>query len=116
MSKQIFSKIAKIGEEVRESEAIKVELALVNDIVDASNNLIDVANEALGLKKSMKTDMRRLEGYQSDGVELFRSLQKMQQELVIKLKELDLQPSGSPQYKLAEKALSSWSDANSIKI
>lgn len=116
MNKQIFSKIAKIGEEVREAEAVKVELSLVNDIIDSSNNLLDLANETIGLKKSMKTDMRRLEGYQADGVELFRSLQKMQQDLTIKLKELDLQPDGSPQYKLAEKALSSWSDANSLKI
>lgn len=116
MSKQIFSKIAKIGKELRSAQPMKVELSLVNDIIDSSNSLLDIADETLGLKKSMKTDMRRLEGYQADGVELFRSLQKLQQELVAKLKDLGLQQNESPQYKLVEKALTSWADANSFKI
>ena len=116
MSKQIFSKIAKIGEEVRLAETIKVELSLVNDIIDHSNDLIEISNETIGMKNDLKAYMRRLEGYQTDGVELFRALQKMQQELIGRLKELELQPTDSPQYKLAEKALSSWSDANSMKI
>jgi hypothetical protein len=32
MSKHIFSKIAKIGEEIRSAEPMKVEFALVDDI------------------------------------------------------------------------------------
>ena len=109
----VYNKLHKFS---AKEEAMKVELSLVNDIIDSSNSLLDLANETLGLKKSMKVDMRRLDGYQADGVELFRSLQSMQQELIAKLKELDLQPSDSPQYKLVEKALGSWSDANSFKI
>ena len=53
MSKQIFSKIAKIGEEVRAAEAIKVEFALIDDIksetIEASKGAIraiDLVNEA----------------------------------------------------------------------
>ena len=115
----VLNKLAKFSTkevELSAQEPIEVELSLVNDIIDSSNSLLDIADETLGLKKSMKTDMRRLEGYQADGVELFRSLQRMQQELVAKLKDLDLQPNDSPQYKLVEKALASWSDANSFKI
>jgi hypothetical protein len=37
-------------------EPMKVELSLVNDIIDSSNSLLDLADETLGLKKSMKTD------------------------------------------------------------
>jgi hypothetical protein len=35
MSKQIFSKIAKIGEEVRTAESMKVEFALIDDVKSA---------------------------------------------------------------------------------
>jgi hypothetical protein len=43
MSKQIFSKIAKIGEEVRAAEAIKVEFALMDDLDKLSNNVKQIA-------------------------------------------------------------------------
>jgi hypothetical protein len=53
MSKHIFSKIAKIGEEVRSAQPMKVEFALIDDIkseiIEASKGAIraiDLVNEA----------------------------------------------------------------------
>ena len=37
MSKQIFSKIAKIGEEIRSAEPMKVELAKIDDLISLVN-------------------------------------------------------------------------------
>jgi hypothetical protein len=114
--KQVFSKIAKIGEEVRQAEAVKVELALVDDIVDNSRLLTDYANELKALKKSMQSDMRALEALQNDGIQYFRSLSGMQNQLVAKLNELGLDKGQSPHNNAIEKALALWSDANSMKI
>jgi hypothetical protein len=116
MSKQIFSKIAKIGEEVRSAEAIKVDLAITDDVNQAAYLLDGYANDMRLLKKSMQADMRRLEGIQNDGIEMFRSLNSLQNELKSKFKELGLDASQAPQYKAAEKALTLWADANSMKI
>ena len=45
MSKQIFSKIAKIGEEVRSAQPIKVEFALMDDLDKLSNNVKQIASD-----------------------------------------------------------------------
>jgi hypothetical protein len=116
MSKQIFSKIAKIGEEVRSAEAIKVDLAITDDVNQAAYLLDGYANDMRLLKKSMQEDMRRLEGIQGDGIEMFRSLSSLQNELKSKFKEIGLDAAQSPQFKAAEKALTLWADANSMKI
>jgi hypothetical protein len=116
MSKQIFSKIAKIGEEVRSAEAIKVDLAITDDVNQAAYLLDGYANDMRLLKKSMQEDMRRLEGIQGDGIEMFRSLSSLQNELKSKFKEIGLDAAQSPQFNAAEKALTLWADANSMKI
>jgi hypothetical protein len=58
MSKHIFSKIAKIGEEIRSAEPMKVEFALVDDIRSRAaamqkdlSNLQSIVREALDAKK-----------------------------------------------------------------
>jgi len=45
MSKQIFSKIAKIGEEVRSAEPMKVELALIDDVKSIINQAESLMQE-----------------------------------------------------------------------
>jgi cytochrome c551/c552 len=45
MSKQIFSKIAKIGEEVRAAQPMKVEFALIDDLDKLSNNVKQIASD-----------------------------------------------------------------------
>jgi hypothetical protein len=65
MSKQIFSKIAKIGEEVRSAQSIRVEFALIDDIksetIEASKGVIraiELVNEArVPAKKSLSQSL-----------------------------------------------------------
>ena len=45
MSKHIFSKIAKIGEEVRSAEPMKVELALIDDVKSIINQAESLMQE-----------------------------------------------------------------------
>jgi mevalonate kinase len=45
MSKHIFSKIAKIGEEVRQAETVKVELALIDDVKSVINQAESLMQE-----------------------------------------------------------------------
>jgi mevalonate kinase len=45
MSKQIFAKIAKIGEEVRQAKAVKVELALIDDVKSVINQAESLMQE-----------------------------------------------------------------------
>ena len=56
MSKHIFSKIAKIGEEVRSAEAIKVELNAFQDLKQANVELLSVMNKA----KSIVAELKKL--------------------------------------------------------
>lgn len=56
MSKHIFSKIAKIGEEVRSAEAIKVELNALQDLKQANVDLLSVMNKA----KSIVAELKKL--------------------------------------------------------
>ncbi len=65
--KHIFSKIAKIGEEVRAAEPMKVELALVDDIRSRAaamqkdlSNLQSVVREVLDAKKRATSLMSSL--------------------------------------------------------
>jgi uncharacterized Rmd1/YagE family protein len=43
--KQVFSKIAKIGEEVRQAEAVKVELALIDNVKSVINQAESLMQE-----------------------------------------------------------------------
>jgi predicted nucleic acid-binding Zn-ribbon protein len=114
MSKQIFSKIAKIGEEVRSVN--KVELYSIDELDQAATYLEEFADDLKALKKSMQADMRRIEGIQMEGIDMFRSIQKGQSSIESMAKQLGVNPSSIAQYAAAEKALQAWSDANSMKI
>jgi hypothetical protein len=114
MSKHIFSKIAKIGEEVRSVN--KVELYSIDELDQAATYLEEFADDLKALKKSMQADMRRIEGIQMEGIDMFRSIQKGQSSIESMAKQLGVNPSSIAQYVAAEKALQAWSDANSMKI
>jgi len=64
MSKQIFSKIAKIGEEVREAESMKVEFALIDDVKSAINQAESLMQE---IDKDGKEFLRLEEIIQTKG-------------------------------------------------
>jgi hypothetical protein len=98
------------------SKPLKTELALVDDVNQDSYLLESYANDILVIKKQMQESMRRLESIQADGIQKFKSLSSMQNELESKFKELGLEASSNAAYKKAEDALNKWSDANSLKI
>jgi biopolymer transport protein ExbB/TolQ len=114
--KNVFSKIAKASEQIKELEAKKVELFSIEDADQAAAYLEDVAVELIGLKKSIQQDMRRIEGYTQDGIEQFRSLLSATQEIERMAKQLGVNPMSIAQYKSAQSALDKWSQANSMKI
>lgn len=114
--KSVFSKIAKASEQIKELEAKKVELFSIDEADQAAAYLEDVAVEVIGLKKSMQQDMRRIEAYTKDGVEQFRSLLQVTQEIERMAKQLGVDPMSITQYKAAEAALDKWAEANGMKI
>ncbi len=114
--KSVFSKIAKASEQIKELEAKKVELFSIDEADQAAAYLEDVAVEVIGLKKSMQQDMRRIEAYTKDGVEQFRSLLQVTQEIERMAKQLGVDPMSIAQYKAAEAALDKWAEANGMKI
>ena len=111
MSKQTIYNIL-----AAKSEPVKVDLAISEDVNQAAYLLDGYANDVRLLKKSMREDMRRLEMLTNDGIEVFRSLTGMQNDLKSRLKELGMTADSSAPYKAAEKAIGLWADANSLKI
>ena len=114
--KQVFAKIAKASEQIKELEAKKVELFSIDEADQAATYLEDIAVELIGLKKSMQQDMRRIESYTTDGIDQFRSLLSAAQEIERMAKQLGVNPSSIAQYKAAQAALDKWTEANSMKI
>jgi DNA repair ATPase RecN len=81
MSKNIFSKIAKVGEEVRSAEAIKVQLGAMEDLpkmlkllqegqkiearaAAAEDKYNRAVNDALGVRSKLETELQNLKQYQ----------------------------------------------------
>ena len=81
MSKQIFAKIAKIGEEIRSAEAIKVKLGAMEDLpkmlkllqegqkvesraAAAETKYINAVNDALSVRSKLETELQNLKQYQ----------------------------------------------------
>ena len=114
--KQVFAKIVKASEQIKELEAKKIELFSVDEADQAAAYLEDIALELIGLKKSMQQDMRRIESYTTDGIDQFRSLLSATQEIERMAKQLGVNPTGIAQYKAAQAALDKWTEANSMKI
>ena len=81
MSKHIFSKIAKIGEEVRSAEPMKVELSLVSDlrkemeaVSNGTNQAFNLISQAeVRLQKSL-ADHKRILSEAENGVRLAKDL------------------------------------------
>jgi len=61
MSKQIFSKIAKIGEEVRAAEVIKVELSIKDDFDSAYKEALNKEYDAIAVVQSLVKQIPNLE-------------------------------------------------------
>ena len=61
MSKQIFAKIAKIGEEVRAAEAIKVELSIKDDFDSAYKEALNKEYDAIAVVQSLVKQIPNLE-------------------------------------------------------
>jgi len=114
--KQVFAKIAKIGEEVRQAEAVKVELALVDDLRDSSNLLEAYVADLKAMKKSIQMDMRRLKSIEADGADAYKATYKMWLNLEESSKQLGVSPNNIPQYATAQKNLQGWLDATKIAI
>ena len=79
--KQVFSKISKIGEEVRQAEAVKVELSLVSDLRKEMESVSSGTNQAFNLisqaevrlQKSLQ-DHKRILSEAENGVRLAKDL------------------------------------------
>lgn len=61
MSKQIFSKIAKIGEEVRSAEVIKVEFSIKDDFDSAYKEALNKEYDAIAVVQSLVKQIPNLE-------------------------------------------------------
>jgi predicted nucleic acid-binding Zn-ribbon protein len=102
MSKQIFSKIAKIGEEMRAAEAVKVELAAMDDLpkmlkyiqegqkIESRAAAIEdkyskSVNDALAARNKLETDFSNLKAYQ-------KAVEKTIADVDKKAKELGVDP------------------------
>jgi hypothetical protein len=116
MSKQIFSKIAKIGEEVRAQEPMKVELALVDDLRESSNFLEAYVADLKAMKKSIQMDMRRIKSIEADGADAYKATYKMWLNLEEVSKQLGVSANTIPQYAAAQKNLQGWLDATKLPI
>jgi hypothetical protein len=114
MSKHVFSKIAKIGEELRSIN--KVELYSIDQLDQAAAFLEDYAVDLKKMKTAMREDMRRIDDIQVGGIDMFREIQKAQASIESMAKQLGVDPNSIAQYVAAEKAIEAWSDANSMKI
>ena len=109
----VYNKLHKFGET---QEPIKVELFSVDEAGQAATYLEEAADELMKLKKELARDMRRVESMVIDGTDQYRSLLSAKQDIERMAKQLGVNPSTIVQYKAAEKALTNWEAAKSMKI
>jgi DNA repair ATPase RecN len=100
--KQVFAKIAKIGEEVRQAEAIKVDLAAMDDLpkmlkyiqegqkIESRAAAIETkyskaVSEALAARNKLETDLTNLKAFQ-------KAVEKTIADVDKKAKELGVDP------------------------
>jgi len=92
---------------------IKTNLNLLADGADLAKQLNDLAFELSGNKKDISATMRRIEGLTKDGIEVFKSLQRVKSRLEAINKESGINAEFPP---IVDKAMAAWSNANSLKI
>jgi hypothetical protein len=119
MSKYIFSKIAKIGEEVRASNIIKVELGVQEDL-QSFINLLDQKssylprlattankkiNEYNSLAKELENTADLAGGFYSETLKTVRDSEAYLKNLLAKLKELNMSFRDFPNASVLDKKL-----------
>jgi hypothetical protein len=119
MSKHIFSKIAKIGEEVRSAEPVKVELGVQEDLQDlifkldsSTTNLSNLSNlvnkkinEYNAIAKELVNGANLADSLYSETLSTVRSSEAYLKNLSVKLKELGMSFNDFPRASILDKKL-----------
>ncbi len=112
MSKHIFSKIAKIGEEVRSAEPVKVEFSAISDLESATaetqaiaaeySNLFSQARDFKKIAQGLVGDYNRISGLASQNLKAsqatLQKITKSQREVAAQAKELNINVKQIPAY------------------
>lgn len=93
----------------------KIELGMIQDGQSSARELSAIANELKGIKKEISRDIKRIDGYASDGMQQFKYLQKVTNDIEKINKEMGISTS-IPELKAMEKAMDDFSEANKLKI
>lgn len=94
----------------------KIDLGMIQDGKQSASELSDIAKELKGIKKELSRDMKRIDGYASDGMQQFKYLQKVVNNIEKINKEMGISSSSIPELKAMEKAMDDFADANTLKI
>jgi hypothetical protein len=115
MSKQIFSKIAKIGEEVRSAEPMKVELAKIDDLISLVNKSRQdssaMVDSYVKARAASKTGVAAAEKHLQNLKEVSALMQKIKSDS----QELGIDVSQIKEYRLADDFLNG-NPENATKI
>ena len=109
----VYNKLHKFS---AKEEAMKVELGMVQEAVDAANQLLEVAEELGGTKKSLKADMRRIDGYVQDGKQYQKYAEALKRDIRSANKALGISDSETPVLKFLDNALGAWQSSLDMKI
>ena len=85
MSKHIFSKIAKIGEEVRSGQSIKVELSMIQDADALYSKITQGAKAQVSVLLKVEQELKSLEAVAKQLQQMERKLESMEKDLGIDL-------------------------------
>tara|TARA_R110000744_G_scaffold11721_4_gene35546 strand:- start:499 stop:822 length:324 start_codon:yes stop_codon:yes gene_type:complete len=92
----------------------KVELGMIQEGAQSAKNLAGIAEELKGIKKALARDMKRIDGYASDGMQEFKYLQNVVNNIEKINKEMGI--GSIPELKAMKKAMDNFSEANKLKI
>ena len=115
LGKKSYEEYAKELKEFNLSKVEKVELGLVQDGEQAAEQLLEIADELLGIKKEIQRDIKRIEGYDKEGFNLFKYLDRTIKEIEKINKELGI-TTKIPALSKMEKAKQTFNKAQMIKI
>jgi hypothetical protein len=109
----VYNKLHKFS---KTQEPIKVELGMVQEAVDAANQLLEIAEELGGTKRSLKADMRRIDGYVQDGKQYQKYAEALKRDIRSANKNLGISDSETPVLKFLDDALGAWQSSLDMKI
>lgn len=113
-SKSVLKKLAKINNKT-ELKQEKIQLGLVQDGEQSANELLRIAEELQGIKKSLAVDLRRIDGFTQDGEDQLGFLKKVTREIANVNKELGI-TTKIPQLGKMERAIDAFNSANRLKV